>query len=540
MKTQISATVFLIAILVSNINLQAQTTTTVIGTPDDSFGYLIWTTDTSKVKFYKYEFTKTDFLDDDYNELILDRGEIWRQNHILVPYEYFKPSDGDRFGYSYRLTAVDHHNKDLPDIAMGPVGGMGYDVCYWQCHSKDWAFRINQKNMPNGTKNYTLKMAYDIEEEGYKVPFYRYFSSSEFQAYTGHMIGGPSVGYGNPQYHNVGCWPQPYSNICAVPQDIIVAYENTGSAQFFDNTGALIISEYVYGIQKGLGPWYPSSPHVLGSTADYCDGPGNMSTSLEQMMTLLNEDIHDTMPHLHCPILLGGYTGSLPNNADDPPGTIGPGSNNGPCHNVWTYGPWMGLGFTDFYSHHIHCERDLNNTSNNSGTEGLGAFAEDLVNCQVYKLVRFDRTGAVIVAQGSASTFVTASGSPNIPTHNFQPGIHRLTIKLPNEPQKYMVFEVKEASDFTVEHKDFFSGSIFPNPHQDNHFNITIETSARLRVVYELFDSGANRIHRQSFTIPKDHLDTHKVEPDNGLPYGYLYHKFTFEDGSTKSYITIR
>jgi hypothetical protein len=55
----------------------------------------------------------------------------------------------------------------------------------------------------------------------------------------------------------------------------------------------------------------------------------------------------------------------------------------------------------------------------------------------------------------------------------------------------------------------------------------------------ELFDSQGNVQLVKNFFVPKDHSGNHSINTLNPLPNGFLYHKFTFEDGSYKTYTTL-
>lgn len=47
-------------------------------------------------------------------------------------------------------------------------------------------------------------------------------------------------------------------------------------------------------------------------------------------------------------------------------------------------------------------------------------------------------------------------------------------------------------------------------------------------------------LYTRNFNLPKNHSGQHSLHFDGHLPSGFLYHKFTFEDGSYKTYPTIK
>lgn len=527
----------------------AQTTTRLIGNPDNSHGYLVWATDTAIVKYHRYEIYKNPFSHDDTTTTIISRGEVWGKNYLLMPYEYFRPEAKDSAHYTFKLIGVDSNHDDVPeDNIRGPVGGVGHMMCWVECHSSDYAYRIAQfqvagsgpNNIPNGYDfSYSLQMAYASEEEGNQVYHYRYFSEQEFSWYTG--IGQAGAGTGQPNYHNMYHWGETH-NSNAYPEDFIVTLENTGGSTFYDNTGAEIGGSTVKGIRKGFGPWYPSSPNVTNTLMNKCYGAGP-EDNLNTWRLFINQNNPDLSPQLACAALLGGYTGDNPHH-DDNNGEVGGNTPDNPCNVGFTYGPYMGgggAGYTSFYGHYIECEDwQSDGHSGPNGDQGANIkFTDAITSCELYKVIRIDRDAPKVLISGGASSFVTEDGSPNIPAHNFEPGIHRLTVKQPGQRLKYVVFEVIAPFNFQLAHKDYFTGLIYPNPHQNQDYFIDIETSAKLKARYQVFDSNGNSFHDQQIDLPKDHSETHRISPGSSLPSGFLYHKFTFEDGSYSSYTTM-
>lgn len=512
------------------------TTTKIVGHPENSHGFLIWETDTTKVMFHKYEFHKVTFTPTDTTDMILSIGEVWRRGYLEVPDEYVNPADAESASYYVNLIGVDHSFNELPDeMVMGPIGGGGVPQCYWECVSSNYAYRIQQTNTNDGASSYKLWKAYEFEQDGEQTPFYRYFSLSEFFHYTGHgpQPEFPANGIGDPYFHNLTAFPAP--GTYGTTQEIMV-YENAPNSFFYDNTGSEIMSSPVYAIQKGFGPWYPNSPNIVNVFDDKCNGSASEQT-LFTMIDFMNLGNPYINPQLACWANLGGYTGPVPNPEPNDPGNP-PDDNNGPCYVVFGYdNPIV------FVSQYVACEELNSLYDGDSGDpdedDYATIFTNLLTSSEAYQLTRHERGGALSIVSGSASSFVTADGSPNIPTHTFEPGVYTATLKRPGKTQRTVTFEVTQTYNVHFEHKDYFTALMFPNPHQGDVYYAHMETTARLKPLYELFDGQGNKVYEQRFDLPKDHDANHKIDIDVPLPVGFLYHKFTFEDGSHASYTTL-
>lgn len=127
-----------------------------------------------------------------------------------------------------------------------------------------------------------------------------------------------------------------------------------------------------------------------------------------------------------------------------------------------------------------------------------------------------------------------------MPVIDFDPGLYNVALKRTGFPIMYGVFEVRDPFDATLPLKDFCTATIYPNPITEDFFFIDIETSAYLRVHYEITDANGEVLDRYEFRLPKDHDGTHKIVPDVTLPSGFLYHKFSFDDDSYETIITIK
>ena len=131
----------------------------IIGTPAENFGYLKWQNDDPNVEYHRYEIKRQIITSSDTTSVTVSRGEIWRDNYLWIPVDYWSKQAADTV-YSIHLKAVDASHEDLDHEivnAAGPNTGLGQVDCFWECVSSTYAFKIQQYNTPHGTYNYRLE-----------------------------------------------------------------------------------------------------------------------------------------------------------------------------------------------------------------------------------------------------------------------------------------------------------------------------------------------------------------------------------------------
>lgn len=71
-----------ICFLTLPLSLSAQRTMKLIGEPDNSHGYLIWSGDTSVIEYYKYTISERIVDISGVQLAIVERGEIWERSYM--------------------------------------------------------------------------------------------------------------------------------------------------------------------------------------------------------------------------------------------------------------------------------------------------------------------------------------------------------------------------------------------------------------------------------------------------------------------------
>jgi hypothetical protein len=523
--------------VLTSISSQAQRAMELVGEPDNSHGYLLWTTDTALINYYRYTISER-IVDTNGVQLnIVERGEIWDQTFIYIDPVYWRSDKIQGNGYSILIQGVDDNGMDIPNEEIQICSGCnsGFDGCYWECISSHYAYRIQQNGGYNGpgSYNYQLQEARDEDIDGTSSFYYEWFNASDFESFT------ETGGTGDPDYRGMPFFNPAYQ-INLEPY-FMIAFPPNGET-YYDGFGHIIEGD-IYGIKKGLGPWYMhNSEQVVNYTGDKCDMPGDQGqATFGHMRNFMNSEL-DLNQNLECAhdlgqggyiypdepdyeqmvYLMGTYFGDQNTGGDDD------GDNEDGGGIILNDGNW------EYYV----CE--LMNFTLETYLDTSLRYSEMLMDAQLFSILKLGDSGYEPFFIGNLTSFADSTGVPNMPVLTFDEGLYKLTFKRTGYPLFYGVFEVRNRFQATLPHKDFFSATIYPNPNVNPHFFIDVQTTARLWVRYEIFDSNSNKLFEYTIQLPKDHDGTHRIEPDPVLPDGFLYHRFSFIDGSYETITTIK
>lgn len=509
------------------------------GTPEDSFGYLIWKNNDANIAYNRFEIQQTIVSSTDTISRVISQGEIWRQNHLFVPMEYYSNQESDT-SYQVKLYAVGSDHVDNPDhIEFAQIGGTGEKDCFWECVSSTYAFRIQQYNTPNAMHNYRLESTTPF---GSLAPPY-YYEWMDPAFYVG-TFRGNLFDAGNSEWRDYyGIDAENEYN--AMQADQIIKLDNTGS--YFTSNGVEIHGpQFLYGIKKHIGPYAEYDPiedlEYGPTTADHCDFYEVNSDGLGGMIDVMNNELYDLGR-------INTIIQCLANQADFDY-TDNNGGNGDPWTNLYVelinkYNKWLfdtspsdagivleeGV-FDEFVS-------DFYSFSLGDYDDPTTRFAEIALNSSMFRLTKISNDSTELIVSGSGFAFVDAQGYPNIPTINFTPGFYKLSLYTAGVGLNNTYFEVETNFVAGLSHKDFFSATIYPNPNIEEFYFADIQTTAKLKGRYEVFDGQGNLHYSYIFNLPKDHSGTHRISPDVILPIGMLYHKFSFLDGSYETITTL-
>jgi hypothetical protein len=292
-------------------------------------------------------------------------------------------------------------------------------------------------------------------------------------------------------------------------------FENDASTTYCDNNGQEIVTPIVYGIQKALWHWWVNPYRVLESSTNHC-AQGTYS-NLQGWINFMNQYTNnaqtpDTRPVLQCDANLGGPNcTNIDMGGNDPEPPVGP----------------IAMG--------IKYKPDAGDDDDDDGS-GLGLI---LADCELFNITTLTKNPVTIANMGGAD-FIDANGAPAAFAITLNPGLHKLTLKMPNQHLQYIVFETTETHVFSIPHKDYLDAMIYPNPNTEGWYFIDMVSSAHLKPKYEVFDGMGTKLWEQDFDLPQGHDGTHRIEPQANFPNGYILHKFTFQDGSHESITTLK
>lgn len=531
----------LIAIFVIGSASAQQKQVNIYGLPNLNKGFLIWNCDDVDREFYRVHIMENTITPTDTTVQQVEMYELHDINYVKIKDAYWKNPQPSKWytveveAYNSSNNVIDSSEEILQDVlnSVVPEDGSGEVICNWECVSSNYAYRIMA--VDNNGYNYTQQITYDYYDEnaGIGVPHYRWFSVDEFNWYVYGSNG--TGGTGSPTWHGMpGGWdiPQNTEDLSDVGGKII-RLDNTQDSYFCDSQGAEITSPKVWGIQKALGPWAGGKYYYrIGLTANHCG-----DADMWYMINFLNDENENGIPNiptLACDANLAEGCG---------PGGDHTGGSGGfdevevdpDCGVVFNYtSEWGGGAIGSSIDSDFGCLADDGDITD--GAVGIGTF---LASTELFQIVRLDENPKTILLS-SGEDYVDSTGTPISMSINLDPGLYKILAKTPNKGLRYTLADVKNNTNISLQHKDYFDALVFPNPLTDDIFKIHIQTSARLNVQYDIYDAQGNPLWSQKFNLPKDHDADHTINHNVQLPSGVILHKFEFEDGSIETYTTLK
>lgn len=180
--------------------------------PLENYGFTTWEADDDNVAYYRLEIQELDWEGGDTIINTLERIEIWDKCFVKIADDYLtEPAPYRQFGFL--LQGYDSNHNSMPTVMAADDGPPATKGCYWECESSDFAYRIQQYDNPNGGWNYRFEQAYETfdEELSMAIPYFRWFSTADFNIHIGHS--GGLVPPGLAQWHNYGDWESFIDNV---------------------------------------------------------------------------------------------------------------------------------------------------------------------------------------------------------------------------------------------------------------------------------------------------------------------------------------
>ncbi len=124
-----------------------------LGTPDNSFGYLIWATNDSSYRYSTLEILKADLSVDPNaptginNPTVEKKIEVYGNTFYKVPFQIWRDAPSN-IKYSIAVSAYGVGVVSTDTIDMLAVGGGGELICNWSCNGPNYAYQINEVLIP--------------------------------------------------------------------------------------------------------------------------------------------------------------------------------------------------------------------------------------------------------------------------------------------------------------------------------------------------------------------------------------------------------
>lgn len=534
---------FFVFITISDVNAQSQ----VFLTPEQANGFVAWIdSDTSGIEYWEaVVYERVPNADSTiYNEERVWRHEEWRNNFIYIPEEYRPEGVVNKYGIFLYGKDASHQiiveEEILPFLCTGCDTPELYATCFQICNSGSYAWKVTQFVNPGNSKSwYQLTGAshydpnyvdeYTLEEGGY-VPYYQYMTNLEYAGPP--FLESPFIN-GVQEARIVYDIPANVWDIIDLEDYYSYEVENSPEIDYYTISGTYIQNdiETFMGVRKAMGHWNDveymdswvpqddwTSGFAYGTWGGLC-----LNNSIEYAMDIMNMTISNVYPTLTCEVQANmsdpgsGWSGDLSECTDEL------------LEDFDDY-PDIGSPIQNW----LHCIEGLDPNGGSGGSSGGGnvwdavqhirltSFEDDIFQEELYKSHEdlFDENDELIPF-----------------SQTIDPGFYRIEIAHSGlgtfMPEVY--FEVKERKVFEVSKADMFDFTVFPVPHQNDYFEINMVSFANLAVVYKLFDSQGNVIHRSNYNLKNNHDADHQITPANPLPTGLLIHRFEFDDGSYKT-----
>lgn len=504
-------------------------------TPEKANGFVIWS-DADSVKYWEVEvIERSPLTDSTYHDSRVWRHEEWRNNYVYIP-EKYRPLDTLN-KYGVNLYGKNASNEVVIEEEVIPLyecegceyGGY-YPFVYIICNGPDYAWKVQQVvSMDSWGHKYQLLGA-SIEGE----PIYEYMTNTTYNAFLDNIgvLQDFLIYYGiNNQIFLTPEGPD-FTNM------YVKNITNSPDVEYTDKYGNVIQDNAFKAVRKAAGPWNDAV-----ATQTYTEvldiDPLNglyLNYNLQYAMDLMNSEQYgaEVNPALEC--TGQGYT---------PP--YGEGS--------WEEG-WANcddlvsdelydFNDTDEISQFLNDWHDCINPIDNGGGGNSGGNGNPNLpwgDVLEFSMSHANQNGLTEVFHRKSGDFYDESGDFLPFSFTLSPGLHYMYAVLDQETDVIpdLFFEVTEPVTIGITYAHMFNFTAFPVPHVEDKFSINMQAAVNLSASYELFDFQGNKIHKAHYNLKQGHNEDHRIVPDEPIPSGLLVHRFTFEDGSTKTLTTMR
>lgn len=511
--------VILIAtLLLATVLMNAQETAIVKMMPQHAQGYLVLNADVD-IDYWTVEILKrTYFSDGTYLDEIQERNELVGKNYFKIS-EYYIDDCGQP-GYGYLINTTAHYSSGVSvseqgDMKFPTPSNLPAEQAYgsvheWKCNGNTYAWGIHQllSNYFNNSY-FNLTTTYKSYNSGITEYYYQYFSEYEWAIFTSQIYANPLISGGVPyyQYYNV-----PGNNLVIDGMQVIKV-ENDPGICYKNQYGVEITGQWVFGIAKGLGQWAGLSGQSCTWTPYLVYGNSMGAMSKTWAISVINQHANLTgcgAPLLQC--IDGSFT--------DPFGGIGDG--------LETIDQLTEADLDSIiivYGETEEIADVLDPAGDDWWNNFLGVSIVDLTG----------NSGEIF--NGKIADMRDEDGFVTSPSISINPGLYAFSLQR-NDGAYFSIIKEYSSEDNTSGLSGSFTYTIYPVPINNNQFSIDVLATAKLEVLYKIFDLNSNLLYESRIFIEKDESKTLVIEPEVQLPEGFLVNQFVFMDGSQLSSIT--
>ncbi len=445
------------------------------------------------------------------NQEVLKSFELIGKNYMEIPKE-FKNMEN----LSLRIIAHfanQTYIEENVEISTQVFGGPDWEVFqFFPCVGSTYAYEIVQYKHKTVDKSRLVLQPTAEQTDPNVVYYYEYFPLSvwnniDIESYVNNIYT-PYNLYKFRDYYNISSMTPGYSSLPDV-----ISITNNSSVVYKDGNGTPISEYNIIGVKKFKGPWAKSQL------------TGNCLFSTE-IQTIQIADILEAIDYMNIygsPVPCGMYELSC-DNITTPNSNIAPAINQEVGKEivlnldtiVWIWG--------------------LFESFQNIANVEIGEFWSPYSGITIQQI---SETGNLISNIQMSDLFDNEGGQINIPIQ-LNPGLYCISYHFEDGSFLRVVEEKSNESYNPETMANHLSANIFPVPIQENQFNMTLSATQSMEFEYSLHDFNGDVIYHTNIYIDQGKTETIIVEPEGGIPYGFLINVFSFPDGSNLSIITVK
>ena len=462
-----------------------------------------------QVQIVKRTYFVTD-SDTTYVDDIISKVDLGKTNYTKIPYEYLNNRDEN---YLLNIRGVNNQGEILANVeglnlSVYPpavdVGPQYNETGYWKCIGSTYAWEIQQYTSYDFGQTpmsyFTLQSTYRYFDENISqaIPYYQYMGEEEFNSIKNDIT--------KQKYYGLNS--NDISSLNYVNGVKIIKISNDGST--YDVHNQLITGEWIYGVQKFLGPWSTYFGPVV--QVAYIPMDDMTGVPIDDIIQLMNN---------HYDFTGVGYSQKLACDQNEIDVTDVTEANYTKC-------------LREYFDYQLGVDGDIFDQLNElhdclygTDTSLWDDHHGRIINITITPLSS-DEASIIL----KYSDFFRHNGEFISPNIVLDKGLYTIGYLFKDKTYIPLIEEVKNSFVNQYELSNLLDVTIYPVPVQGDRFNLKMHASAKLKFDYILYDFNGNVLYRKHFVLQKGHDRDFTVRVNGGIPNGILINKFVFEDNS--------